>query len=201
MNFVKYNRNKMISMTLVLSVLMATSISSVSLFGNKRLDSVYNPNKIFVQKIDDNSARVHSDAVKMSKSDFLFCKSENSNGTFQYDICDLEKNESIYGFNSPIDITITDCVDSNSQLGAGVWALASGATGASALGAVGGILGGVGTAGAVGAGAAAVGGAGATSAAAGIGWLAGAKVAGAIILTAAGPGAIIAGAGALAGLG
>lgn len=201
MKFAKCNRNKMISMTLVLSVLMFTFISSMNLFGNKGLNPVYNPNNVFVQKIDDNSARIHSDAVKMSRSDFLFCKSENSNGTFQYDICDLEKAERLYGFNSPMDITITDCVDSNSQLGAGIWALASGATGASALGAVGGILGGVGAAGALGSSVATVAGAGATSAAAGIGWLAGAKVAGAILLTAAGPGAIIAGAGALAGLG
>lgn len=201
MKFVKCNRNKIISMTLVLSVLMLTSISSVNLFGNKRLNPVYNPNNVFVQKIDDNSARVHSDTVKMSRSDFLFCKSENSNGTFQYDICDLEKNEKIYGFNSPMDITITDCVDSNSQLGAGVWALASGATGASALSAVGGILGGVGAAGTAGSVGAAVVEAGATSAANGLGFLAGAKLAGAVALAAAGPGVIIAGTAALAGLG
>ena len=151
------------------------------------------PNSFCVQKIDDYNARVHSDSVKTSRNDFLFCKSENSDGTFQYNICDLERTKKLYGFSSPVDITIADCETSNSKLGAGVWALASGA--------VDGILGGATAVGTAAVGATAVADAGATSAAAGIGWLAGAKVAGAVLLTAAGPGAILAGAGAIAGLG
>lgn len=207
MKFVKCNRDKIISITLVLSVLIVTSINAVNLFSNKGFNLLYSPNNVLVQKVDDNHARVHCDAVKMSRNDFLFCKSENSIGTFQYDICDLDNSETFFSFNSPTDITLADCAISNAQLGAGAWALAGGATGAGALSAVGGIVSGIAKAGTIGAaatGAAATAGAaaagGAASAAAGLGFMAGAKVAGAVVLTAVGPGVILAGTGAAIGI-
>lgn len=207
MNLVNCSKNKMLSIVLVVSVLMATAISTVKFFGRRELLSACN--NVLVHKIDDSSAHIYSNAIKMSSSDFLFCKSKNSNGTFQYDICGLDSKDRLYSFSSPMDIVINDGLSSNSQLGAGVWALASGATGASALGAVGSICSGVAAAGKIGAAAtgvaATVGAAassGAASAAAGLGFMAGAKLGGAVLLTAVGgPAVILAGAGALATLG
>lgn len=150
-------------------------------------------------KIDDNKAIVHSDSIKMAASDFLFCKTTNSNEIFKYDICDLATKSNIYEFSSPIDITITDGISTNNQLCAAIAAAAQGAGGVATVAAIGSAAAAapaaVTTASAVGTVAAA----GATSAATVGSFAAGAQVAGAVILAAAGPLAIIAGAGALIG--
>lgn len=198
-NIINKKSSNVISLFLVLTVFTITSISTVN-----SLDSGSNgwsANNVSVQKIDDNRALIHSDSVKTAESDFWFCKSTNSDGTFKYNISGSESKVSGYEFSSPMDITITDGLSSKKQLGAGIWALASGATGAAAAGAIGGILSGAGVAGTAAAGAATVVVAGATSATTVGSFVAGAQLAGAVILTAAGPGAIIAGAGAIVGLG
>lgn len=205
MNILNCSKNKILCIALVVSVLMATAISTVKFFGKRELLSACN--NVLVHKIDDSRAHIYSNAIKMSSSDFLFCKSKNSNGTFQYDICGLDSKDRLYSFSSPMDIVINDGLSSISQLGAGAWALASGATGASALSAVGGIVNGIAKAGTIGAaatGAAATAGAaaagGTASAAAGLGFMTGAKLGATVLLTAVGPGVILAGAGAAIGI-
>lgn len=198
-NIINKKSSNVISLFLVLTVFTITSISTVNLISSG--SNGWNANNVSVQKIDDNKALIHSDSVKTAENDFWFCKSTNSDGTFKYNISGLESKGNGYEFSSPMDITITDGLSSNKQLGAGIWALASGATGAAAAGAIGGILSGAGVAGTAAAGAATVVAAGATSATTVGSFAAGAQLAGAVILTAAGPGAIIAGAGAIVGLG
>lgn len=198
-NIINKKSSNVISLFLVLTVFTITSISTVNLISSG--SNGWNANNVSVQKIDDNKALIHSDSVKTAENDFWFCKSTNSDGTFKYNISGSESKDNGYEFSSPMDITITDGLSSNKQLGAGIWALASGATGAAAAGAIGGILSGAGVAGTAAAGAATVVAAGATSATTVGSFAAGAQLAGAVILTAAGPGAIIAGAGAIVGLG
>lgn len=198
-NIINKKSSNVISLFLVLTVFTITSISTVNLISSG--SNGWNANNVSVQKIDDNKALIHSDSVKTAENDFWFRKSTNSDGTFKYNISGLESKGNGYEFSSPMDITITDGLSSNKQLGAGIWALASGATGAAAAGAIGGILSGAGVAGTAAAGAATVVAAGATSATTVGSFAAGAQLAGAVILTAAGPGAIIAGAGAIVGLG
>lgn len=172
--------SNVISLFLVLTVFTITSISTVNLISSG--SNGWNANNVSVQKIDDNRALIHSDSVKTAENDFWFCKSTNSDGTFKYNISGLESKGNGYEFSSPMDITITDGLSSNKQLGAAI------ATAAAAPAAVT-------TASAIGTVAAA----GATSAATVGSFAAGAQIAGAVILAAAGPVAIIAGAGALIG--
>ena len=188
MKFVKCNRDKIISITLVLSVLMVTSISSASLFGNKELNHTYNSNNVFVQKIDDNHAKLSCDSLKTTENDLMFSKSEVPGG-YQYDISNFNNDKRFYSFKSKDDIVINECLTKDSNLCSAIASAVMAPTVASVAGAVGS----AGTA-AIAA-APVVGtvvGAGATSAA-GIGWTAGASVAAAACVAVA-PVAIIGGA-------
>lgn len=191
----------MISAVSVISVLAITSISSLGIFGLKNSTLSYSPNNVYVQKIDENNAHIHSESLKTSRGDFLFCKSKSSDGAFEYDICSLDSAKRLYGFSSPLDIVIEDGVSSNSQLSAAIAMAAQGAGGLATVAAIGSAASAApavaSTASAIGTVAAC----GATSAATIGSFSAGAQVAGALILAATGPVAIIAGAGALIGAG
>ena len=204
MKLKKFNQFKMVSSILVMSVIGITTFSTIGLFNGLKPNC--QPNNVVVQKLDDNHAKLKCKSIQMPEKEVLFSKSEISDG-YRYNISDLNSNKEYYSFQSRDNIVINDGISSSSQLCAGAWALAGGATGASALGAVGGIVSGIAKAGTIGAaatgavataGAAATG--GAASAAAGLGFMAGAKVAGAVVLTAVGPGVILAGAGAAIGI-
>ena len=189
MKFVKCNRDKIISITLVLSVLMVTSISSVNLFGNKELNHAYNSNNFFVQKIDDNHARLSCDSLKTTENDLLFSKSEVSGG-YQYDISSFNNDKRFYSFKSKDNIVINEGLTRDSNLCSAIASAVMAPTVASVAGAVGATgTAAIAAAPVVGTVAAA----GATSAAAGIGWTAGAGVAAAVAVSAA-PVVIIGGA-------
>ena len=189
MKFVKCNRDKIISITLVLSVLMVTSISSVNLFGNKELNHAYNSNNFFVQKIDDNHARLSCDLLKTTENDLLFSKSEVSGG-YQYDISSFNNDKRFYSFKSKDNIVINEGLTRDSNLCSAIASAVMAPTVASVAGAVGATgTAAIAAAPVVGTVAAA----GATSAAAGIGWTAGAGVAAAVAVSAA-PVVIIGGA-------
>lgn len=196
-NIINKKSSNVISLFLVLTVFTITSISTVNLISSG--SNGWNANNVSVQKIDDNKALIHSDSVKTAENDFWFCKSTNSDGTFKYNISGSESKDNGYEFSSPMDITITDGLSSNKQLGAAIATAAQGAGGLATLAAIGTTAAAapaaVSTASAIGTVAAA----GATSAATVGSFAAGAQVAGAVILAAAGPVAIIAGAGALIG--
>ena len=181
MRFSKNLRDRLISTTLSLGVLGITVFGATNIFNSSDLNVCYKPNSVYVQRIDDNHARLNCDSLKATKNDLLFSKSKVS-GEYQYDISNFNNQKILCSFKSKDDIVINDGLSIDSKLCSAIAAAVAAPTVASVAGAVG-------ATGAAAISAApivgAVAGAGATSAAAGIGWAAGAGVAAAAAVTAA----------------
>lgn len=179
MNLVNCSKNKMLSIVLVVSVLMATAISTVKFFGNRELLSACN--SVSMEKLDENHAVLSCVSPCAKVNEMLFSKSKDLD-EYRYDISDTGNLKNFYSFKSKDNIVIDDNLSANPTLCGAIAAAVTAPTVASVAGAVG-AAGSAAIAAAPVAGA--IAGAGATSAAAGIGWAAGASVAAATAVAAA----------------
>lgn len=189
MKFSKNLRNRLISTTLSLGVLGITIFGAIHIFNNNDLNVCSKPSSVYIQRIDENHARLNCDSLKVTENDLLFSKSKVS-GEYQYDISNFNSQKRLCSFKSKDDIVINDGLSRDSTLCSAIAAAVAAPTVASVAGAVGATgAAAISAAPVVGA----VAGAGATSAAAGIGWAAGAGVAAATAVAAA-PVAVVGGA-------
>lgn len=93
MGFVKCNKNKIISASLIMAVLGLTFSNVVGLFnGQGVFDS--KTNGVLVQRIDDNHAKLNCGSLKATENDLLFSKSEVS-GEYQYDISNFNSENTL----------------------------------------------------------------------------------------------------------
>ncbi len=171
MNLVNCSKNKMLSIVLVVSVLMATAISTVKFFGNRELLRVCN--SVSVEKLDENHAILSCFSPRAKVNEMLFSKSKDLD-EYRYDISDTGNLKNFYSFKSKDNIVIDDILSANPTLCGAIAAAVTAPTVASvatAVGATGSAA--VAVAPAVGA----IASAGAASAAAGLGWTSGAGLA------------------------
>lgn len=148
----------------ILSSIFVTSMFGYANSFNKDISqSQPTPNSAYVQKIDDNHARLHYNS---EGSDFLLSKEKVSNG-FHYEISDMNLSQKNYGFTIPQDIDFNDASCGDSELCMAVAAAVGGA--GTVAGAAVTTAGAAGAIGAVGAAGAVVGTATASGAAAGLG--------------------------------
>lgn len=179
MNLVNCSKNKMLSIVLVVSVLMATAISTVKFFGNRELLRVCN--SVSVEKLDENHAVLSCFSPRAKVNEMLFSKSKDLD-EYRYDISDTGNLKNFYSFKSKDNIVIDDSLSANPTLCGAIAAAVTAPTVASVAVAVG-TTGSAAIAAAPVAGA--IAGAGATSAAAGLGWASGAGIAAAVAVSAA----------------
>ncbi len=186
MNLVNCSKNKMLSIVLVVSVLMATAISTVKFFGNRELLRVCN--SVLVEKLDENHAILSCFSPRAKVNEMLFSKSKDLD-EYRYDISDTGNLKNFYSFKSKDNIVIDNSLSANPTLCGAIATAVTAPTAASVAGAVGA------------AGSAAVAaapvvgeivGAGAISAAAGLGWTTGASLVAATAVAAA-PVAVVGG--------
>ncbi|MDR1364407.1 MAG: hypothetical protein LBJ32_02115 [Oscillospiraceae bacterium] len=131
MVFIK-NPNKLVSFVLSLVVSGTVCLGAMNLFC-KDVSFYSGLNNVSVQKLDDNHAKLHCGSLKTENGDFLFSKTQTSDG-FQYDISDVSGSEKFYGFSSKNDINFNNgkcCFSRNCAFCASI------ATGGLALGAFG----------------------------------------------------------------